>query len=108
MAIKYLLPPASCAAIIQLCIPLYIAWNKLTILSLKYKTMLSIAPRLWRSRKHVSFTAAVWDFHSKKSMIFRKKSESSWIFYLFVTVQPCIFLPAVSGQEASGVRPMKI
>ena len=27
---------------------------------------------------------------------------------LFVTVQPCIFLPAYSGQEASGIRPMKI
>lgn len=27
---------------------------------------------------------------------------------IIVTVQPCIFLPAVSVQEASGVRSMKI
>ena len=28
--------------------------------------------------------------------------------YKIVTVQPCIFLPAYRGQEAQGVRPMKI
>ena len=37
-------------------------------------------------------------------------NRNSRAFALFgiVTVQPCIFLPVVSGGEASGVRPMKI
>ena len=40
----------------------------------------------------------IWDCQQ----IFKK------VFKNIVTVLPCIFLPAYSGQEASGIRPMKI
>lgn len=45
-------------------------------------------------------------FHSALHLIARCKRPIS-IGYL-VFIQSCIFLPAVSGQEASGIRPMKI